>query len=55
MEQISHFQKPITETSIAEFDDVIIVNLRGSFICCKEFIEGNRGEDYGRNNKYSFY
>lgn len=45
---ISHFQKKIQDTSISEFDDVINVNLRGSFICCKEFVKGNSGEDYGR-------
>ncbi|MGL4568894.1 MAG: SDR family oxidoreductase, partial [Fusobacteriaceae bacterium] len=45
---ISSFKKSITEISVDEFDDIIDVNLRGSFICCKEFVEGNRGQDYGR-------
>ncbi|WP_291943368.1 SDR family oxidoreductase [Cetobacterium sp.] len=45
---ISNFNKNIEDISIKEFDDVINVNLRGSFICCKEFIEVNKGQIYGR-------
>ena len=45
---ISTFHKNIEDISIDEFDDVINVNLRGSFICCKEFIKINKGEIYGR-------
>ncbi|WP_047382051.1 MULTISPECIES: SDR family oxidoreductase [unclassified Cetobacterium] len=45
---ISTFNKNIEDISIDEFDDVINVNLRGSFICCKEFIKINKGEIYGR-------
>lgn len=45
---ISTFSKNISEISINEFDDVINVNLRGSFICAKEFIQLNSGEQYGR-------
>lgn len=45
---ISKFNKSIYDISTQEFDDVINVNLRGSFICCKEFIKANKGQDYGR-------
>ena len=45
---ISKFNKSIFDIEISEFDEVIAVNLRGSFICAKEFIKANHGEDYGR-------
>lgn len=45
---ISQFNKSIFDIEISEFDEVIAVNLRGSFICAKEFIKANTGEDYGR-------
>lgn len=45
---IAHFSRPITEITVAEFDNVIAVNLRGSFVCAKAFIEANKGENYGR-------
>lgn len=45
---ISQFNKSIFDIEISEFDEVIAVNLRGSFICAKEFINANKGQDYGR-------
>lgn len=45
---ISKFNKSIYEISLSEFDKVIGVNLRGSFMCCKEFIKANKGQNYGR-------
>lgn len=45
---ISRFNKSIYDIDIEEFDEVINVNLRGSFICSKEFIKANKGENYGR-------
>lgn len=45
---IAHFSRPITEIKVSEFDDIIAVNLRGSFICSKAFIAANCGQDYGR-------
>lgn len=45
---ISKFNKPIFDIETFEFDEVIDVNLRGSFICSKEFINANKGENYGR-------
>lgn len=45
---ISSFSKVITDIDIKEFDKVINTNLRGTFICCKEFIKANKGQNYGR-------
>lgn len=45
---ISKFNKSIFDIEISEFDEVLAVNLRGSFICAKEFIKANKGEGYGR-------
>ncbi|MEG2789722.1 MAG: SDR family oxidoreductase [Romboutsia sp.] len=45
---ISKFNKSIYDININEFDDVINVNLRGSFICSKEFIKANKRQSYGR-------
>ena len=45
---ISVFVKNIEDVSIEDYDKVLDTNLRGSFICCKEFIALNKGEDYGR-------
>ncbi|MGL4335255.1 MAG: SDR family NAD(P)-dependent oxidoreductase [Turicibacter sp.] len=45
---ISKFSKSIFELTTDEFDEVLTVNLRGSFICCKEFIIANKGQNYGR-------
>lgn len=45
---ISNFKKSIFKISVEEFDEVIDVNLRAAFICSKEFVKANEGEDYGR-------
>lgn len=45
---ISRFNKSIYDITLNEFDDVIDVNLRGSFICSQEFIKANQTESYGR-------
>lgn len=45
---ISKFHKSIYELTSKEFDDVIHTNLRGSFICCKEFIQQHEKGTYGR-------
>lgn len=45
---ISKFNKSIFDIEVSEFDEVMSVNLRGSFICAKEFIKANEGEKYGR-------
>ena len=45
---ISKFNKSIHDIQIEEFDKVIDINLRATFICSKEFIKGNSNETYGR-------
>lgn len=45
---ISKFNKSIYDITLSEFDEVMDVNLRGSFICSQEFIKANQNESYGR-------
>lgn len=45
---ISKFHKPVFELTTYEFDQVIRTNLRGAFICCKEFISQHSMGSYGR-------
>lgn len=45
---ISKFHKSIFELTTKEFDHVIQTNLRGAFICCKEFIAQHTIGNYGR-------
>lgn len=45
---ISKFHKPVFELTAQEFDQVIQTNLRGAFLCCKEFIDQHTMGTYGR-------
>lgn len=45
---ISKFSKSIFDITPEEFHKVIDTNLYGSFMCCKQFIEANKGMEYGR-------
>jgi NAD(P)-dependent dehydrogenase (short-subunit alcohol dehydrogenase family) len=45
---ISKFSKSVFDITPEEFRKVIDTNLYGSFMCCKQFIEANKGMDYGR-------
>ncbi|MCF0148601.1 MAG: SDR family oxidoreductase [Clostridium sp.] len=45
---ISHYEKYIEDVQLEDFDNVINTNLRGCFICCREFIKANKGQNYGR-------
>lgn len=45
---ISKFHKSIFDLTTKEFDQVIQTNLRGSFLCCKEFLSHHRRGSYGR-------
>ncbi|WP_338159052.1 SDR family oxidoreductase [uncultured Phocaeicola sp.] len=45
---ISQFSKSISDITPEEFHKVIDTNLYGSFMCCKQFIEANKGMEYGR-------
>lgn len=45
---ISRFRKPFPLLEAKEFDDVLGTNLRGAFLCCREFVRLCRGTGYGR-------
>lgn len=45
---VSNFSKSVFDITPEEFHKVIDTNLYGSFMCCKQFIEANKGMDYGR-------
>lgn len=45
---ISRMQKSPWELTAAEFDNVIHTNLRGTFLCCQNFLCANEGAEYGR-------
>ncbi len=45
---IARVTTPILETSGLEFDQVLSTNLRGSYLCCREFVRWNQGQNYGR-------
>ena len=45
---IAEFEKPITEVTLEEYDAVMDTNLRGYFLCAREFVALNKGEAYGR-------
>lgn len=45
---ISKFSKDVFDITPEEFHKVIDTNLYGSFMCCKQFLEANKGMDYGR-------
>lgn len=40
---ISKFSKSVFDITPEEFRKVIDTNLYGSFMCCKQFIEANKG------------
>ncbi len=45
---ISKFHKSIYNIEIQEFNSVIDTNLKGAFMCCKEFVKYNKGANFGR-------
>ena len=45
---VSRFHKPVLELTSQEFDRVIRTNLRGAFLCCREFISRHRSGTCGR-------
>lgn len=45
---ISKFHQHISEIDIAKFDEILAVNVRGGYICSREFIRINSGRAYGR-------
>ena len=44
---ISHYCKPLSDLTVNEFDTVIRVNLRGAFICMKEYISLHKADAPG--------
>ncbi len=45
---VSVFVKHINEVTLDDYNTVMNTNLRGAFLCAKEFIQLNQGENYGR-------
>ncbi|WP_305767725.1 SDR family NAD(P)-dependent oxidoreductase [Candidatus Epulonipiscium viviparus] len=45
---IASHKKALVDSDAAEFDLILDTNLRGAYLCCKEFINLNKGESYGR-------
>ncbi len=45
---ITKFSCNIQDITIEQFDKVIDVNLRATYLCCRQFIRLNKGETYGR-------
>jgi NAD(P)-dependent dehydrogenase (short-subunit alcohol dehydrogenase family) len=43
-----HLRKTIIDTSVAEWDEMMEINLRGTFLCCREAIKVMMGQDYGK-------
>lgn len=44
---VTSFQMDIKETSLEEFDKVVDVNFKASYLCAREFVRQHQG-DYGR-------
>ncbi len=45
---ITKFSCDISDITASQFDHVIAVNLRGTYLCCQQFISLNKGQNYGR-------
>lgn len=45
---ISKTSSPILETSGDFYDKLLNVNLKGAYLCCREFVKANQGQDFGR-------
>ncbi len=45
---VTKYEKSILETEEGEYDKILDTNLKGTYLCCKEFIRLNKGETYGR-------
>jgi len=43
-----HLRKTIIDTSVAEWDEMMEINLRGTFLCCREAIKVMMDQDYGK-------
>lgn len=43
-----HLRKPIVETTVEEWDEMMEINLRGTFLCCKEVVKVMMENNYGK-------
>ncbi|MEE8324834.1 MAG: SDR family NAD(P)-dependent oxidoreductase [Candidatus Humimicrobiaceae bacterium] len=43
-----HLRKTIINTSVAAWDEMMEINLRGTFLCCREAIKVMMDQDYGK-------
>ena len=43
-----HLRKTIIETSVADWDEMMEINLRGTFLCCREVVKVMIGQDHGK-------
>jgi 3-oxoacyl-[acyl-carrier protein] reductase len=41
-------QSPVVDMSVAQWDEMMRVNLRGVFLCCRQLLPGMIGRRYGR-------
>ena len=43
-----HLRKTIIDTSVADWDEMMEINLRGTFLCCREVVKVMTDQDYGK-------
>jgi len=43
-----HLRKTVTETTVTEWDEMMEINLRGTFLCCREAVKVMVEQNYGK-------